>query len=1065
MSFRPVTSRVDIPNLELDQIDFWRDRHIFERTMQERQDRPRYVFYEGPPTANGKPGIHHVLSRAFKDLFPRYKVMNGYYVLRKGGWDTHGLPVEIEVEKELHLKVKSDIEAYGIAEFNDKCRESVLRYVGEWERLTERMGFWLSLEDAYITFKNEYVQSVWWILKQYWDKGLLYQDYKVVPYCTRCGTPLSSHELDQPDAYHDEDDPSIYVRFKLRDEPNTSFLVWTTTPWTLPGNVALAVGKNIDYVLVEGPAQYGPEGATERLILAEALVGKALHPPEQYTVIRRMKGADLLGTHYEPLFKYLPVELDYCYVVDGSSFVSTEDGSGIVHIAPAFGADDMEVGRANNLPTLMTVKPDGAFVDAVTDWAGVYVKKADPQITKNLKERHLLYHSATYRHSYPHCWRCKTPLLYYARETWYIRTTQYRDLLMKLNDTINWVPDHIKTGRFGLWLANNRDWALGRERYWGTPLPVWVCDNPECRHMECIGSVAELSEHSGTDQSQLDLHRPYVDAVVWPCQSCGQGTLRRVPELIDVWFDSGAMPVAQWGYPFANQAMFKDQFPADYICEAIDQTRGWFYSLHAISTLLFESVSYKNVLCLGLILDGNGKKMSKSLGNITDPWDVMNANGADAARWYMYTASPPGDSRRFSKELVNEVISGFYLMLWNTYSFFVTYANLDGFEPTQPIVPVADRDELDRWIIGELHSLILKVTDAYETYNVTDCTRPIQAFVEDLSNWYLRRSRRRFWKSVSDRDKLAAYQTLYECLVTISKLLAPAMPFLSEAMYRNLVTTFDASAPESVHMAPWPQADSALIDQRLLDEMALVKRLVSLGHAARNSVNIKVRQPLAEATFAVRTPAEAKALRMLAYTIAEELNVKSVTVMESAGEMIRYSLNPLPQKLGKRLGANFPKVQKMLREGSEAEVTAWAKQLMNGQTLRLGVNGQTVEVTPDEVEVRRNATEGYAVAEESGYVAALRTALTDALVMEGLAREAVRRVQLMRRDADYALSDHIQVTYSASDKLARALTANADYVRAETLADVLTAAEAPQGDRVETFEFDGETVAFAVRRV
>ncbi|MCC7447530.1 MAG: isoleucine--tRNA ligase [Anaerolineae bacterium] len=1061
MKFRAVSSRVDIPKLEQEQLEFWREKEVFARTLREREGGPRYVFYEGPPTANGRPGIHHVLSRAFKDLFPRYKVMNGHYVLRKGGWDTHGLPVEIEVEKELGIKHKSEIEAFGIAEFNRRCRESVLRYVGDWEKLTERMGFWVSLEDAYITFKNEYIQSVWWILRQFWDKGLLFQDYKIVPYCARCGTPLSSHEIS--DYYRDVDDPSVFVRFKVKDEPDTSFLVWTTTPWTLPGNVALAVGRDVDYVLVEGPAQYA-EGKTERLILAEALMGKALKNPEQYMVLRKMKGAELFGKHYEPLFTFLPVDKDYAYVVDGTGFVSTEDGSGIVHMAPAFGADDMEAGRANNLPTLMTVKPDGTFIDAVTDWAGQWVKDADPKIVRNLKDRHLLYRSDKYRHSYPFCWRCGTPLLYYARETWYIRTTQYRDLLLKLNDTINWVPDHIKDGRFGSWLANNRDWALGRERYWGTPLPVWVCDNPDCKHKHCIGSVEELSKETGKDQSALDLHRPYVDEVTWGCKVCGTGTMRRVPELIDVWFDSGAMPVAQWGYPFANQQMFEEQYPADYICEAIDQTRGWFYSLHAIATLLFEQVSYKNVICLGHILDGQGKKMSKSKGNIVNPWDMMNGPGADATRWYMYTASPPGDSRRFSADLVNEVVSGFYLMLWNTYSFFVTYANLDGFDPTQPAVPVADRAELDHWILAELHNLIRKVTEAYETYDVTQATRPIQAFVEDLSNWYLRRSRRRFWKTENDKDKVAAYQTLYECLATVAKLLAPTMPFLSEAMYRNLVTTFDASVPDSVHLSQWPKANPALIDQRLMDEMGLVKRLVSLGHAARNSVNLKVRQPLSEASFAVRTPAEAKALRALAGTVAEELNVKAVTVMDSAGDMIRYSLNPLPQKLGKRLGSNFPKVQKLLREGGQTEVNEWANLLLNGQNVEVPVNGQTIEVTPEEVEVRRNATEGYTVAEENGYVAALRTALTDALIMEGLAREAVRRVQLMRRDADYALNDHIVVTYKASDKLAQALTANAEYVRTETLADTLSVVDAPQGDKVESFEFDGETVTFGVMR-
>lgn len=1064
MKFQPVKSRVDIQKLEQDQLAFWRDKQVFQRTTKEREGNPRYVFYEGPPTANGRPGIHHVLARAFKDLFPRYKVMNGYYVLRKGGWDTHGLPVEIEVEKELGLKHKSEIEAYGIAAFNKKCRESVLRYLEEWERQTERMGFWVTLEDAYVTFKNEYIQSVWWILKQFWDKGLLYQDYKSVPYCTRCGTPLSSHEIS--DAYEDVDDPSVYVRFELTDEPNTAFLAWTTTPWTLPGNVALAVGRDIDYVLVEGPAQSGPEGATERLILAESLLGKVIKNADQFTVLRKMKGAELLGKHYEPLYKFLPVSVDYAYVVDGSTFVSTEDGTGIVHIAPAFGTDDMEVGRTYGLPTLMTVKPDGTFVDAVTNWAGVWFKDADPQIIKDLKARQLMYKSEKYRHSYPFCWRCKTPLMYYARETWYIRTTQYRDQLVQLNSTINWVPEHIKDGRFGMWLANNRDWALGRERYWGTPLPVWTCDNADCRHRECVGSTEELSRLSGHDQSQLDLHRPYVDEVTWQCTTCGKGTMRRVPELIDVWFDSGAMPVAQWGYPFVNQALFEEQFPADYICEAIDQTRGWFYSLHAIATLLFGSVSYKNVICLGHILDEKGKKMSKSKGNVVDPWEIMNANGADATRWYMYTASPPGDSRRFSKNLVNEVISGFYLTLWNTYSFFVTYANIDGFDPAQAVVPVAQRDELDRWVLAELHNLVREVTNAYETYDVTQATRPIQAFVDDLSNWYLRRSRRRFWAAAMDSDKLAAYQTLYECLVTISKLLAPTMPFLSDAMYRNLVASVDSTAPDSVHLARWPQANPALIDEHLMTEMALAKHLVSLGHAARNSVNLKVRQPLSEAAFAVRTPAEAGALQKLAYTIAEELNVKTVTVMgmDAAGEMIQYSLNPLPQKLGKRLGSNFPKVQKLLREGSHDEVTRWAKQLLAGQPISVGLNGQAVEVTPEEVEVRRNASEGYTVAEENGYVAALRTALSDELIKEGLAREVVRRVNSLRRDADYALSDSIILTYQASERLAQAISDNAEYIQSETLAVSLVTDAAPQGDRVETFEFDGETGTFAVRR-
>jgi len=1060
MPFQPVSPRVDIQRLEGDQLAFWREKRVFERTMKEREGGKRYVFYEGPPTANGRPGIHHVMARAFKDLFPRYKTMTGHYVLRKGGWDTHGLPVEIEVEKELGLKRKQDIEAYGLAAFNQKCRESVLRYLEDWEALTERMGFWVTLEDAYVTFKNEYIESVWWVLKKFFEQGLLFKDYKIVPYCARCGTPLSSHEIS--DAYEDVNDPSVFVRFPVKDEPGTAFLVWTTTPWTLPGNAAIAVGRDVDYVMVEGPTS---DGGTERLILAEALLEKALKKTEGYTVVKRMKGAELLGKHYVPLYTFLPVTQDYAYVIDGSHFVSTEDGSGIVHIAPAFGADDMEVGRTNNLPTLMTVKPDGTFIEAVTDWAGLWVKDADPLITKNLRARGLLFRAEQYRHPYPFCWRCKTPLLYYARETWYIRTTQFRDQLVALNQTINWIPEHIKDGRFGMWLANNRDWALGRNRYWGTPLPVWVCDNPESTEMVCVGSVKELSALAGRDLTDLDLHRPYVDEITWPSKD-GKGTMRRVPELIDVWFDSGAMPFAQWGYPHRNVEKFEEQFPADFICEAIDQTRGWFYSLHAIATLAFNSVAYKNVISTGHILDGQGKKMSKSKGNVVNPWDIMKVQGADATRWYMYTSAPPGDSRRFSDKLVNEVISGFYLTLWNTYSFFVTYANLDGYDPKAAPVPLSERDELDRWVLAELNGLIREVTNAYETYDVTRCTRPIEAFVDDLSNWYVRRSRRRFWKTDFDTDKLAAYQTLHECLRTVALLLAPTMPFLSEAIYRNLVADQDSAAPESVHLATWPTPNDAYDAPELVTEMRLVKRLVSLGHAARNSVDMKVRQPLSEAAFAVRTANEAAALRRLAYTVGEELNVKAVTLLEenTAGQMVRYSLHPLPSKLGKRLGSRFPTVQKMLREGDPAFVVPLAKQLLAGEAIRVTVDGEEIVLNGEEVEVRRSAAEGYAVAEEDGYVAALRTELTEALILEGLAREVVRRVNTMRRDADYALSDTITVLYTASPRLAKAITTHTDFIQAETLATRLMAHDAPSGDRVESFEFDGETLTLAVKK-
>ncbi len=1055
--FKAVNARIDVQKLERDQLNFWREKKIFQRTMQEREGGPNFVFYEGPPTANGKPGSHHVLARAFKDMFPRYKVMRGYYCLRSGGWDTHGLPVEIEVEKELGLKHKHEVEEYGIAAFNEKCRSSVLRYLSDWEKLTERIGFWVDLDNAYITFSNDYIQSVWWILKQFWEKNLLFQGYKVVPYCTRCGTPLSSHELAQ--GYEEVEDPSVFVRFPLRDKPGVYFLVWTTTPWTLPGNVALAVGADIDYVQVEGPALDG-EG-TENLILAAALVDKVLVNRDQYKIVKRFKGKDLVGQHYNPLYTFLPVEKDYAYVVTGD-FVSTEDGSGIVHIAPAFGADDLTTGEKYGLPVLRTVGADGNFIDAVTKFRGVWFKEADPEITRDLKERGLLYKAGHYTHDYPFCWRCGTPLMYFARETWFIRTTAHRDQLVAQNQTINWVPEHIRDGRFGNWLNDVKDWALGRERFWGTPLPVWVDD--QTGETLCIGSVGELSQLTGRDLSELDLHRPYVDEITFPNPKGTGGTMRRVPELIDVWFDSGAMPLAQWGYPHKNREMFEQQFPADYICEAVDQTRGWFYSLHAISTLLFDSVSYKNVICLGHILDGDGRKMSKSKGNIVDPWEVLNAHGADAFRWYLYTSGPPGEPRRFSVDLVGEVITRFWSTLWNTYSFFVTYANLDKWTPDSPQPPVEKRDALDQWVLAELHNLTKRVTEAYETYDVTNATRPIQAFVESLSNWYVRLSRRRFWKSESDDDKLGAYATLYECLTTLSKLIAPAMPFLGESLYRNLVADVNADAPESVHLAMWPEYNPALIDMQKIQDMQTVERLVSLGRAARESVNIRVRQPLASAQFVARTKDEADSVRSLSALIQSELNVKQVSVLDGAGDVVAYVLNPLPAKLGKKLGKDFPLVQKALREGANADVRAWAQTLLRGENVSLEVNGQAVEVTPEEVEVKQQSAEGFAIAEEGGYLAALDTRLTEELVMEGLAREVVRRVQTMRKDADFNIDDNIAIRYVASERLGKAINQFADYIRTETLGTSLESHEPNDGFHKQDFAFDGETLSLGVKR-
>jgi isoleucyl-tRNA synthetase len=1039
--FKPVSPKLNVTSMEEGVLKFWKQTGIFKKTVEQRKGGPEYVFYEGPPTANGKPGVHHVLARAFKDMFPRYKIMRGYHVSRRGGWDTHGLPVEIEVEKQLGFTNKQQIEEYGIDKFNELCRRSVFTYIQDWERLTDRIAFWVDLQDAYVTYTNDYIESVWWILKNFWDKDLLYKGYKVVPYCPRCGTPLSDHEVAL--GYDEATDPSVFVRMPLVDKPDTSLLVWTTTPWTLPGNVAVVAHPDVEYVTVERDNN----GTTEKLILAKALVQKVFGE-EWVKVVDTFKGKKLNGLKYQPLYTFVPTDKPAYYVVMGD-YVTTEDGTGLVHTAPAFGQEDMETGKKYDLPVLMTVLPDGTFISEVTPWRGVFVKKADPLIIEDLRVRGLLLKSEEYTHTYPFCWRCKTPLLYYARESWYIRTSAFRDRLVALNNTINWVPEHTREGRFGNWLANNIDWALSRERYWGTPLPIWECES--CKHREGVGSVAELSEKAGKDLSELDLHRPYVDQVHWDCSECGS-KMTRVPDLIDVWFDSGSMPVAQWHYPFENKEKFEEQFPADYICEAVDQTRGWFYSLHAISTLLFDKVSFKNVICLGLILDGEGQKMSKTKGNIVVPWDVLDANGADAFRWYLYTATPPGQERRFSSELVGEVIRSFTLTLWNVYSFFVTYANLD--RPTVSTLPIATSD-LDRWLLSELNVLVRDVTEAYENYDVPNATRPIEGFVEKLSTWYLRRSRRRFWKSESDSDKQAAYSTLYTALVTISKLLAPSMPFLADELYQNLVRAVDETAPESVHLAEWPQALPELIDESLNRDMNLVMRLVSLGHSARQKANRKVRQPLAEVAFSLGNANERKAVETYADLFTDELNVKHVRLLDAATEAVSHSVKPLPKQLGQKYGNKFPAIQKAILAMNSEDA---ARPLLVGKPLRVEANGETFDVLPDEVEVKALAKEGFAVAEDGPYVAALVTDLTPELVQEGLAREFVRRVQDLRKSADLDVADRIECFVEASAGLRSAIEAHKEYITAETLTSNLVFGSPPEGASVVEDSFDGETV-------
>ncbi len=1063
--FRPISPQVNLPNKEEDVLRSWKVRHIFDKSKALHRDGPKFVFFEGPPSANGKPGVHHVLARAFKDLFLRYKTMRGYQVIRRGGWDTHGLPVEIEVERKLGFTSKTQIEEFGIARFNELCRQSAFEYIQEWEKLSDRIAYWIDLEDAYVTYTKEYIESVWWILKSLWDKKLLYQSFKVVPYCPRCGTPLSDHEVAL--GYRQTVDPSIYVRLPLVEDPGTSLLVWTTTPWTLPANVAVAVNPEVDYAIVElslpessNPDK--PELARERLILARDMVDRVFgdQPVEIYETF---KGTKLKGLRYKPLFTLLLPDKPAYYVVL-EDFVNTEEGTGLVHIAPAFGAQDLQTALNADLPILITIAEDGSFIPEIRPWSGQFVKHADPLIVQDLQTRGLLLKAESYTHTYPFCWRCETPLLYYARNTWYIHTTQYKEALVALNQRINWHPDYIKDGRFGIWLENNVDWALGRERYWGTPLPIWECR--ECHQQLALGSLAELSELAHQDLSSLDLHRPYVDEVHIQCPECN-GQMARVSEIIDVWFDSGAMPVAQWHYPFENQETFREQFPADFICEGVDQTRGWFYSLHALSTMLFEQECYKNAMSLGLILDEKGQKMSKSGDNLLDPWDVINAYGSDTLRWYLYTAGPPGQDRRFSMDLVGEVVRAFTLTLWNVYVFFITYARLDNWVPKPGNGKAAEQTlpaglpytDLDRWLRSELHTLVGAVTTALDSYEVVAATRPVQAFVERLSNWYLRRSRKRFWKSGSDADKVTAYSTLYEVLVTLSKLLAPTMPILADELYQNLVCSVDAGAPESVHLTGWPSYQAKLIDQKLNRDMQMIMRLASLGHAARNQAGIKVRQPLSYAAVSLSKDEEGETLERFAGLLQDELNVKQVRVLSSRDQAVSYRLFPISQYLGQKYKAKYPAVREAIMA---LDVDKAAQDLLAGKSIELIVQGESYKITPDELEVRVEAHPGLAVAADGTYLVALNTELDQELLHEGLAREFVRHLQALRKQSGFDIADRLILYVQASTRLAQAINAHRDYIMGEVLAVEIKEAK-PPGDMTSfNLKFEDETVTIGL---
>lgn len=1053
--FKPVPSKPRIPQMEEALQRTWKIRRIYQKLDDKRRGGQVYVSYESAPDASGLPGVTDIQVRAFQDLFHRYRSMRGFHVVRRVGWNTHGLPIEIQVEKRLGISSKRQIEEYGIARFNAECRRSAIEHLQDWEKWTERIGYWADLEDAYVTSTNEYIESEWWILKNFWDRGLLTQSFKVIPYCPRCGTSLSDYEVSL--GYGEAVDPSVFVRLPLTEDPGTSLLIWTDSPWTLPGNVAVAADPETEYVIVERRL---PEGGVEKLILAESLVARVFQdePVEKFETF---KGRKLRGLRYRPLFTFLvPEKPAYRVLLD--DLAPMKEGTGLVHIAPAFGAQDMRLALEYDLPILETVAEDGTFIPEVRPWSGLFVKQADPLIIQDLAARGLLYREAAYSHATPYCWQCSTPLIHYARSAWYLRTTRYREQLAAANLRIQWRPERVRLERFGSWLSNTPDWTLGRERYWGTPLPVWECE--VCHHQLAVGSVVDLSQLSGEDLGELDLHRPFVDEVRIACPEC-HGEMSRVPEVVDACFDLGAMPVAQWHYPFENNEIINKLFPADFVCESTEQTKGWFYSLHAIGTLLFEQESFRNAICLGKFREGEGPRIAEPQTSRFDPWEVIHAHGSDALRWYLYTAGPPDRERRISKELIGEVVRNFSLRLWNVYSFFVTHANLAGWRPPIPSVPFPSswrragseeedwRHEFDRWLLSELHTLVRDVTAAMESYDVTGATRPIQDFVADLSNWYLRRSRRRFRENGSGDDKEAAFSTLYQTLTILSRLLAPTVPFLAEELYQNLVCAVDPGAPESVHLADWPAADETLIDETLNAEMRLVRRLACLGHAARAKAGIKVRQPLPAIAYSVGSSREARAVESFAGLLAEELNVKRVEVLGPAGEGSAWRLDPIPGKLGKKYRGKYPQVRAAVLSLDAEEA---AQSLLDGKPIEVNVGGEVLEVLPEEIAVRVEPGAGLVVVSKGVHLAALRTELTPELRREGSARDLVRRIQDLRKLAGFNLGDRIRLQIAASPGLEEAIREHREVILRETLAVELESGGLPEGVRARKIQFDNE---------
>ncbi len=1013
--FEPVGGRYHGPQLEKSVLEFWERNSVFEKTLQQSEGRPRFSFNEGPPTANGKPGIHHVLARTFKDIYPRFKTMRGFHAPRKGGWDTHGLPVEHEVEKQLGIFDKKEIESrVGIHEFNRRCRASVMTCIGEWEALTRRMGYWVNLDEAYYTLDNRYIESVWNLLRRIWDKGLIYKGYKVVPYDPRIGATLSSHEVAQ--GYREVEDPSVTVRFRLEGQERVSFLVWTTTPWTLPSNLLLAVGADVDYAWVRHN--------DEILILACARVGRYFAERDQpCEIIRTVKGSELAGLRYDRLFDWLDIEFGDCFRVVSADFVNTEDGTGIVHIAPAYGVDDLALGQREGLPVVHGVGLDGCFMPPAAPVSGLFFKQADPVICKLLDQQGNLFLNETTRHSYPFGWRTGDPLIYYAKEAWYIRTTAIRKRMVALNKTIHWVPETIRDGRFGRWLENNVDWALSRERFWGTPLPLWTDGQGG---FMCIGSLDELEALTGQSMRGIDLHRPQIDEVTFIRE---ERVWRRVPEVIDCWFDSGAMTYAQWHYPFENEDIFTRHFPADYICEAIDQTRGWFYTLHAIAALVDDSVAYKNCVCLSHIVDEHGKKMSKSLGNIIDPYEVFDVVGVDALRWLFLARAAPDAQKRISVEIVREVAATLINTLWNTWSFFTLYARLDQFDSGRPVAP-ARRPQIDRWALALAHQTLKVVTESLDRYDAFGAGQAIEKLVDRVSNWYVRRNRRRFWKSDDGNDKQAAYLTLYECLDLIARMIAPFMPFLGEALYQSL-GKYDSDCKQSVHLAVWPQWDAASLDDDLVHEMEVVQTIVGLGRSAREESRIRVRQPLSQMLVSSTDRTLRSVLKRHEQLILEELNVKAIDFINSDQGLIRHTIKPNFPRLGKRYGKLMPAIQAALGALDGDRVV---RRMQEDKALELQVEGREIVLERDDIQILTSSAQGFAACSGQGCLVALNTSLDNVLLIEGVARELVRTVQDARKSAGLEISDRISLCITGTPRVCAALRQHRQTILDETLA-------------------------------